>query len=96
MSNNYVWSITLFEAENGLSSVGKQIVWKALKWTWRRMQNIRWTHKSYGGGKDRGKKRIMKSVQKTRGNRIGYMLRLDCLIGNVTEGGGEDNNYWWY
>ena len=57
-------------------------------WCWRTMENIRWTDhvKNEVLHKDKKERKMAHKIKRRKTNRIGHILRRNCLLKQVTGG----------
>jgi hypothetical protein len=86
----YIWSIALCGAETWtLRTVDQKYLESFEMWFWRRMEKISWTeHVRNEEALLRVKEQrdIPHEIRKRKANWIGHILRINCLLRQVTEG----------
>ena len=86
----YVWSMTLYGAENWALRETDQKRLESFKvWCWRRMEKISWT--DHVGNEEvllrvNEQRNILHEIRKRKANWIGHILRRNCLLQQVIEG----------
>jgi hypothetical protein len=86
----YVWSIALYGAETWtLRAVDQKHLESSEMWCWRRMEKISWT--DHVRNEDvslrvKEQRNILHEILKGKVNRIGHILRRNCLLQRVIEG----------
>jgi hypothetical protein len=86
----YIWSIALYGAENWtIRSVDQKHLESFETWCWRRMEKISWT--DHVRNKDvlltvKEQRNILHEIRERKVNRIGHILRRNCLLQRVIEG----------
>jgi hypothetical protein len=82
----YIWSIALHGAETwALRAVDQKHLESFEMWCWRRMEKISWT--DHVRNEDVLEQRnILHEIRKRKANRIGHILRRNCILQRVTEG----------
>jgi len=85
----YIWSITLYGAENGtLRAVDQKHLESFEIWCWRRMEKISWTDHVRNEEvllRVKEQRNILHEISKRKANWIGHILRRNCLLQHVIE-----------
>jgi len=88
--NCYVWSTALCGAETGtLRRVDQKYLGSFEMWCWRRMGKISWIDRVKNEEvlhRVKGDRNIVYTINRRKANRIGHMLRRNCLPKHVIEG----------
>jgi len=86
----YIWSIALYGAETWMLRALDQKHLKSFEmWCWRRMKKISWTDHVRNEEallRVKEQRNILHEIRKRKANRIGYILRRNCLLQRVIEG----------
>ena len=86
----YVWSIALFGAETWtLRETDQKQLESFEMWCWRRMEKISWTDHVRNEEvllRVNEQRNIIHEIIKRKANRIGHILRTNCLLKQVIEG----------
>ena len=89
----YIWSIALYGAETWtLWEIDQKHLESFEMWCWRRMEKISWT--DHVRNEDvlltvKEQRNILNEIRKQKANWIGHILRRNCLLQRVIEGGIE-------
>jgi len=85
-----VWSIALYGAETWtLRAVDQKHLESFEMWCWRRMEKISWTDHVRNEEvllRVKEQRNILHEIHKRKANRIGHILRRNCLLQRVIEG----------
>jgi len=86
----YIWGIALYGAETGtLRAVDQKHLESFEMWCWRRMEEISWTDHVRNEEvllRVKEQRNILHEIRKRKANRIGHILRRNCLLQRVIEG----------
>jgi hypothetical protein len=92
----YIWSIALYGAETWtLRKIDKKYLESFEMWCWRRMEKISWTDRVRNEEvlhRVKKERNIVHTVKRRKANWIGHILRRNCLLKHVIEG-GKGRNY---
>ena len=88
--NCYIWSIVLYGTETWtLRAVDRKHLENFEMWCWRRMEKISWTHHVRNEEvllRVKKQRNILHEISKRKANRIGHILRRNCLRQRVIKG----------
>jgi len=86
----YIWNIALYGAETWtLRAVDQKHLESFEMWGWRRMEKIIWTDHVRNEEvllRVKEQRNILHEIRKRKVNRIGHILRRNCLLQRVIEG----------
>jgi hypothetical protein len=86
----YIWSVALYGAETWtLRTVDQKHLESFEMWCWRRMEKLSWT--DHARNEElllivKEQRDILHEIRKRKANRIGHILRRNCLLQRVIEG----------
>ena len=88
--NCYIWSIVLYGTEIWtLRAVDQKLLESFEMWCWRKMEKISWTDHVRNEEvllRVKEQRNILHEIRKRKVNRIGHILRRNCLLQRVIEG----------
>ena len=86
----YVWSMALYGAETWMLQATDQKCLESFEmWCWRRTEKISWTDHVRNEEvllRVNEQRNILHEIRKQKANRIGHILRRNCLLQQVIEG----------
>ena len=86
----YIWSMALYGAETWTLRAADQKYLESFEmWCWRRMEKIIWTDHVRNEEvllRDNEQRNILHEIRKRKANRIGHILRRNCLLKQGIEG----------
>jgi hypothetical protein len=86
----YIWSVALYGAENWTPrAIDQKLLENCEMWSRRRLEKISWTDRVRNEEvllRAKEQKNILHEINKRKTNRIGHILRRNCLIQQVIQG----------